>query len=193
MNGEVWKDIPGFEGYQISNTGRLRSCRVKGKSTITGSTYALSDIWKDVKITTRGDKKYPRPFAVIRKFGLRKSYTFQISRLVWELFVGPIPEKMQVDHINLNAFDNRVENLRLATHQQNSFNRDSNKVASSKFKGVCWVTKTKRWHAQIKIDQKTTHLGNFVNEIDAAKAYNEAAKKLFNNFAFLNELPEEVH
>ncbi len=192
MNGEVWKDIPGFEGYQISNIGRLRSCRIKSTPKITGSWYELSSIWKDVKIITRGAKKYPRPFVVIRKFGFRKSYTFQVSRLVWELFVGPIPEKMQIDHINLNAFDNRIENLRLATHQQNACNRDKNSGQKKKYKGTTYYKKQKVWHAQIKVDGITKGLGNFKTEEEAAECYNEAALKYFGEFAFINEIKNET-
>ena len=95
--------------------------------------------------------------------------------------------QMQVDHINHNGLDNRKVNLRLCTKTENTrYQQKSNRHTSSKFKGVCMVRGTKKWRVQIKVKGKTIWLGWFVSEIDAAKAYDEAAKKHFGEFACCN-------
>ena len=104
--------------------------------------------------------------------------------------------RKQVDHINGNGLDNRRENLREATTQQNCRNR-KRKNSTSKFGGVSLkkdVIKGKvysRWVARIQISKtERLQLGSFKTEIDAAKAYDKAAKKYFGEFARLN-FPEE--
>ncbi len=93
----------------------------------------------------------------------------------------------QVDHINHDGLDNRRINLRLSTHKQNHRNiRIPGMMKSSCFKGVSWSKQHDRWRAQIKIDGRTIHLGLFTYEVDAAKAYDSAAKMAFQNFCCLN-------
>jgi len=96
------------------------------------------------------------------------------------------PKDKQVDHINGNRLDNRKHNLRLCTNAENTRNQKKYK-GSSKYKGVCWYARDGLWHARIKVDYKTIHLGYFQNEEDAATAYNFAAIKHFGDFARLNE------
>lgn len=101
---EIWKDIPNYEGYQISNLGRVKSLkrfyRVKEKilkPLITCNGYYQVALWKNS----------------IAKF-------YKVHRLVWEVFNGQIPENMQVNHINEIKIDNRLENLNLMTPKENS-------------------------------------------------------------------------
>jgi hypothetical protein len=83
-----------------------------------------------------------------------------------------------VDHINGNTLDNKLENLRFCTTSQNNQNRKSRSPRkSSKFKGVSWSKAANKWAAVIKVDKKQKHIGAFENEIDAARAYDEASRK----------------
>jgi hypothetical protein len=94
------------------------------------------------------------------------------------------PDNLFVDHINLNGLDNRKANLRLATKTQNSQNvPKTRRKTSSKYKGVSYQTRDRVWRAKIKIKRRDKHLGSFKNEIDAAKAYDRAARKYFGEFA----------
>ena len=67
------------------------------------------------------------------------------------------------------------------------------KKSKSKFKGVSWHKRDKRWRAEIKVDGTRIHLGYYVNAIEAVSAYDQAAKKYFGEFAVLNSVPFEVY
>jgi len=96
----------------------------------------------------------------------------------------------EVDHINGNKLDNRDENLRLATRQQNCMNKAKfyTRPTSSKYKGVCWITAKNRWLAKIQRKGEVILLGHYKTEEDAARAYNEAAKIYHGQFARLNKI-----
>lgn len=109
-----------------------------------------------------------------------------------EFLFGKPPDNLQWDHINGNKLDNRRENLRYATNSQNNANREKQAgLYSSQYKGVFWNAQKGKWQSRLKIDGKQKHLGFFVNEKDAARAYNEAALKYFGEFAVLNEIGVE--
>jgi hypothetical protein len=91
----------------------------------------------------------------------------------------------RVDHIDGNGLNNQRSNLRLCTHSQNLMNQKKTK-GKSKYKGVTWHKKRNLWMASIKKDKNTHYLGYFSEEIDAAKAYDKAAKVLFGEFAKTN-------
>lgn len=98
-----------------------------------------------------------------------------------------VPEGMEIDHINGDGSDNRLCNLRLATRSENCMNRGSQKNKSSVFRGVNWHKKQSKWIACIKPHGHTSiHLGTFETEEDAARAYDEAARKHYGEFARLN-------
>ena len=99
-----------------------------------------------------------------------------------------VPDGIFVDHINHNGLDERKANLRPATRAENNYNRRRVKKpgATLRFKGVSWHKYTKRWVAQIGFNGKRITIGYFDNEIEAAKAYDRAAKKYHRDFAVLN-------
>ena len=89
------------------------------------------------------------------------------------------------DHIDSNPFNNQKNNLREANQQQNCQNRTKISGAASMYKGVSKSNKTD-WRANIYLNGRKIHLGCFKLEVDAAKAYDAKAKKLFGEFAKLN-------
>jgi len=99
-----------------------------------------------------------------------------------------VPSRIFVDHINHNGLDNRKANLRPATRTQNNRNRRKVSKAGfhSKYKGLTWYKHQNRWAVRIMADRKSIFLGYFQNEINAAKAYDTAARKYFGEFANLN-------
>jgi len=107
--------------------------------------------------------------------------------------LGLTDSKIQVDHKDGNTLDNQRRNLRTATVAKNQQNRQKRVRCSSKFKGVCWHKGTSKWLARITPpDQKQALLGSYDDEETAAKAYNEAAKRLFGEFALTNVVGGDV-
>lgn len=95
-----------------------------------------------------------------------------------------VAENQAVDHTNNDRLDNRKSNLRIATQQQNTWNRSKMaKPTSSRFKGVCWRDHARKWQANIRINNRQVHLGYFAEESQAAKAYADKALELFGEFA----------
>lgn len=101
------------------------------------------------------------------------------------LLMNPSQE-FEIDHINRDALDNRKANLRIVTHQQNMFNRGPVANTSSKFRGVSWIKREKKWLAQLSYMGKQLHLGYFDDEVAAAKQFNLKAKQLFGKFTSFN-------
>jgi len=96
------------------------------------------------------------------------------------------PRHLVCDHRNRNGLDNRKQNLRNCTKQENGMNRLGQKNGTSRYKGVCRHKRMKKWVACIKANGQKRHLGYFVSEVSAAKAYDEAARKYHREFASLN-------
>lgn len=109
--------------------------------------------------------------------------------LMHRLIIKP-SKGLQVDHINFNKLDNRKTNLRMCTARQNSLYRPINKNNSSGFKGVSFRKDRGLYEAYIMVNRLRKHLGLFKDKIEAAKAYNKAAKLYFGEFAGLNDVKD---
>jgi len=134
-------------------------------------------------------QKGTRHFYTVRKVrgykAKRKTLIFLHKEII------EVPDGMVTDHINHDAMDNRRANLRAATHSQNACHTKKHSgVSRSKYKGIFWKKKHKKWVTRIMFEGKRMYLGCFKNEIDAAKAYDTAARKYHKEFACLN-FPDE--
>lgn len=97
-----------------------------------------------------------------------------------------LPDAEFVDHINGNGLDNRRSNLRLCTRSENARNSRKPSNNSSGYKGVSWHKRTKKWRADIRNENRQRSLGSFDNALDAAHAYDRAARVMHGEFARLN-------
>lgn len=95
------------------------------------------------------------------------------------------PKGMITDHVNRNGLDNQKSNLRMCSIRENASNQEKRNGCSSKYKGV-YKHKCGKWGAQIKHNGVQIRLGLYVNEEDAARAYDKKAKELAKNFAYIN-------
>jgi hypothetical protein len=98
-------------------------------------------------------------------------------RVVWALVHGAWPQK-QIDHIDHDRTNNRVENLRIVGHQENHRNTTLRKNNASGFMGVSWYKAGEKWTAYIMIDRVKKHLGCF-DALEDAVAARRAAEARF--------------
>ena len=103
-------------------------------------------------------------------------------RIAWAIYYGEWPDG-EIDHINRNRCDNRIENLRVATRSQNTSNKTKKDGTYSRLKGVTWHSRGKRWMAQIMKDRVKIYLGSFDTEEAAHEAYKEASLRLHGEFS----------
>ena len=103
-------------------------------------------------------------------------------RLIWLYHYGCWP-KDQIDHINGVRDDNRIENLRECTAQQNQFNKKSKKGSSSEYKGVSWNKKSRKWLVKYKNKGKQIYLGLYECELEATEVYHKATENLHKEYA----------
>ncbi len=93
-----------------------------------------------------------------------------------------------VDHINTDGLDNRRANLRTCTRSQNMANRRNLGApgTSSRYLGVSWHKKARKWSASYTLKAKSVYVGLFDSEADAARARDAAAREAFGGFATQN-------
>lgn len=116
----------------------------------------------------------------------RKQYL--IHRIIYTMHNNVNIDGLLIDHKNNNGLDNRIENLRVATELQNTYNVKKQINTTSKYKGVSWHIQANKWQARIRINGKQISLGCFEKEEDAAFAYNKAAQKTQKEFACINHV-----
>lgn len=122
------------------------------------------------------------------KWTSSKGYATNRTGLSIHRLVMGEPKGMAVDHIDGNILDNRKNNLRICTLAENSRNFKLSKANKSGYRGVSWRKTHNAWSVAIRFDGKVYWLGLFKDKINAAKAYNKAAKEKFGEFARLNEV-----
>ena len=105
-----------------------------------------------------------------------------VHRVAWLLTFGEWPPAV-IDHINGDPSDNRIVNLRAATHRENIRNQAKRLDNTSGFKGVHLFARTGRWQAYITTNGKRKHLGYFSDPESAHAAYVAAAERLHGEFA----------
>jgi len=91
----------------------------------------------------------------------------------------------EVDHINGDGLDNRRANLRLCTRTQNNGNQRKARGVSQ-YKGVYRNNRHQMWVAHIGVKGQRVYLGEYAREEDAARAYDDAARTTFGEFALTN-------
>lgn len=136
-------------------------------------------IWKENRSqrTKAGDVAGSLTFKGYRRVEVTmcgKTYSVATHRIIWEMFKGPIPNGAQIDHVDGDRSNNRIENLRLADSKQNAWNRGLSKANTSGFKGVSFEKKTGKWIAQIRTNGIAGKIGRFNTKEEAAEAYRKA-------------------
>jgi hypothetical protein len=159
---EIWIVLPSNENYLISDLGRVQvlprftksGSKLKGKML---NFYSNLNGYLSVNIY---DKK------------------IYVHQLVAEAFLdhAPCGHKIIVDHINNVSTDNRLINLQLISNREN-LSKDK-KGGTSKYVGVHFDKRAKKWRSEIQIKGKVKHIGYFICEEAASKSYQDELNKL---------------
>lgn len=136
------------------------------------------------KVSKRGIKKN-KPAGTIN---LHRYWQTQIDgkiyknhRLIFLMFYGWLPD--QIDHIDRNSLNNKIENLRQATNAENQKNSKVKVTSTSGIKNVRWEKRRSRWLVRLKVNGQEKHIGYFKDvEIAKTKAL-EARKLYYGDFA----------
>jgi hypothetical protein len=158
---EVWKGIPNFENYQVSNLGNVRSLNYRK----TGKTKVLKK-----SVNTNGRYKV-NLYKKGKSFGNTK-----ISVLVAQAFLNHKPNghKLVVDHINNISKNDKLYNLQVITHRQNLTKERKSKTG---FTGV-YFNRKGGFCSGIRVKGKSLHLGTYKTAKEASLAYQDALKNI---------------
>lgn len=151
----LWKKRP------VSHFPDSRACNIwntKYSGNIAGRTY-----------TNRNGKSY-------KDVSICNS-AYQQHRIVYILHHGSIDKELQIDHINGNSTDNRIDNLRLVDGFENHKNARKHSNNTSGVTGVSWHSQGKKWKASINVNNKHMSLGLYSNFNSAVKARKLAEKR----------------
>lgn len=94
--------------------------------------------------------------------------TLQAHRVIYAIVHGEMPG--EIDHINKDRADNRIENLRNVSHSVNIHNSRVPKTNTSGFPGVDWDARNRKWHARIMLNNQRVSLGRFEDFDEAVYA-----------------------
>lgn len=154
---EIWKDINGFIGYQISNLGNIRSFWLRKGA------YGKHILCESPKMRKPHAHRTGHSTISLRRDG--KSFEFYVHRLVLEHFVGPCPDNMECCHNDGNSRNNQVNNLRWDTCKENF--RDRKKHGN-------YPEGINHWHAKINTENVLDIRNRLINKepkIDIAALY----------------------
>ena len=172
MNIEIWKSVPGYEDYQVSTLGKVRSMNYK----------------KSRKIKELKPRKFTTGYLMFCLYSKGKRKDFGAHQLVAMTFLNYIPKghSLVVDHINENPLDNRLENLRILTQTQNvkrSPNFTSYSILKKKSGLPTGVRECgKKFKSSIQINGKYKYLGLFETPEEASEVYQRVRKIAFEEY-----------
>jgi hypothetical protein len=155
---EVWKDIIGFPTYQVSNLGNVKSLR------------------RNIILKPRPvKKKYGYICYDVNLYGAGPAHQ-KIHRLVAQAFIPNPDNKIEIDHIDRDPSNNRVDNLRWATRSENVLNTKVRSDNTSGSKGVYWNKSRERFQVKVFKDNKEIYIGAYKTLEEAITARNDYLK-----------------
>jgi len=173
MQKEIWMDVVGYENYyKVSNLGNVKSLdRISTYKYRGNDNDIRSRLWGGHICAQRKTSTQDYLMVLLSLNGKRKLCT--VHKLVAMAFLNHIPcgRKLVIDHINEDKLDNNLENLQILTMRENISKSKLLKNKTSKYTGVCWKKKNRKWCASIHINGTRKHLGLFEFEYEAHLAY----------------------
>ena len=101
---------------------------------------------------------------------------YYVHRIIWLMVHGDWPPN-EIDHVNQNRSDNRIENLRAVDHANNNHNQTLRNTNTSGIMGVNWSNQRNKWVVYIYTDARKKHLGYFIDFFEAVCARKSAENK----------------
>lgn len=172
---EIWKFIEGYdEAYRVSNLGRVQSCKKRGR-------VGKNNVWRELRL--KKDKGYLR--CALFKNSLPKK--IQVHILVLNAFSVNINNHPQVNHIDGNRSNNKLENLEWVSRRENQTHRHLLHNLT-KIVGVTFNKRDKMFYSKITISGKAKYLGCFKTSDEAHAAYIKALQDygITNKYATCN-------
>jgi hypothetical protein len=135
------------------------------------------------KITKGNNAKAGKLAGCIKRYRLIRlnDKIYGAHVLIWAMHYG-MPNT-NIDHINMNELDNRLENLRLANKSQNGCNRPKQANNKSGYKNVCWYKRYKKWKVALQVNKKDKTIGYFEDLELADLVAQEARDKYHGEYA----------
>ena len=164
---ETFKDIKGFEGiYQVSNIGNVKSL-----DRLDSAGHRLKERILKPLLANTG-------YHTLSLFKNGNPISKQVHQLVAIAFLKHTPcrHRLVVNHIDFNKTNNNINNLEIVTNRENC--NQKHLKSSSKYTGVGWAKEKSKWKSAIRINNKATHLGYFIDELQASKMYQLALRHL---------------
>ena len=148
-----------------------------------GNLYWKKTNTNRVKVGSKAGSVKTKPLTGEQYVQVRfKGKSYYIHRLIWAWHGYSLEPNQEIDHIDGNSLNNRIENLRPTSRKQNSENRKgANKNSKSGEKGVCRHKKARKWKAQIQHNGKIIYLGYYENIDDAIASRIAAEKKYYTH------------
>lgn len=181
QQSEIWKPVKGYEGlYEVSNLGRVRSL----DRTITkAGRYGMMDVVRKGKLLKPQLGKSGYLCIILCKLG--KSKMIFVHRLVATSFIGDIDEEHEVNHIDYNRTNNKLENLEIVTHAENMHHSAINFCKPHKSKRnelrCIWLYNGKKgmkYIVGIRHKRIRTYIGRFSTLEEAIKARDKAYEEI---------------
>lgn len=177
---EIWKDIPEYEGiYQISNFGNLKS--------LDRNTITKINKLKKIKGRVLTIKKTKHGYNASQLFKNGVFTTKRIHILVGLCFVhNPNPKLfIEINHIDKNRMNNHFSNLEWVSKRENSCHRSNDLKSTSKYIGVSYDTRSKKWISSITVNSKFVYIGSFKCQLPAyvARKNYEIKNKIINRYS----------
>ncbi len=171
---EIWKSIKDYEViYEVSNFGRVKSL----ERLVSNGSKSFRVVKERILKACNGNNKY-LIVILCNEYGYRK--THYVHHLVASEFLNHKSSgyELVINHKDFNTLNNSVNNLEIISNRKNTDLKHLKENYSSRYTGVCWKKRERRWYAYITIDGKNKHLGRFTVEYDAHLAYEKALKDL---------------
>jgi len=167
----VWKDRP-REHFSTERGWKVFRTRFLGKAA-----------------STEHSRGY-RQVIISSPDGLSRNL-FLAHRIIWEMHNGPIPSGLDIDHIDRDRANNKIENLRLATRSQNLQNSDYHRG----YNGLAGVSfdkrrKKKPYYSRVRVGEKVIQLGRFKTAEEAHAAWNKAVADIRGEWAVRPSKPQ---